>query len=432
VTSHQSTRRQFLGQAALLSAPLFVPAAALGRGDKVAASERIQVGVIGTGGQGRSLTARFAGQKDVDVVAVCDVDADHLKQAQQLVEKRTKKDCKTYKDFRDLIGHKGLNAVVVATPDHWHALATIAACKAGLDVYCEKPLANSIGEGRAMCDAARANKRIVQCGSHERSGPRARFACEIVRNGKIGKLKTVRINLPCDDDHHQKARRRGLGKATEPPAQLDYDFWLGHTPKVPYIAERVHFNWRWVLAYGGGEMTDRGAHVIDLGQLGAGTDRTGPVEIEAKGVQEKECMYDVFWDYNFTNTYADGLKLIGSTKGPRGVRFEGDDGWVFIHVHGAKLEASSPDLLKLNADDFKVKVGRAPSHIRNFLDSVRSRKEPFATAEIGHRTASLCHLNNIAMRLGRTLKWDPVKERFTGDDEANKLITPVMRAPWKL
>jgi predicted dehydrogenase len=430
-----TTRREFLSQSAagLLAAPLFVPASALGRADKEAAGERIVMGVIGTGGQGRSLASRFAREKDVEVVAVCDVDSRHLEEGRKVVEKSSgKKGCKTYKDFRDLIGHKGLNAVVVATPDHWHALASIAAARAGLDVYCEKPLTNSIGEGRALCKAVAGHKRILQCGSHERSGSNARRACEIVRNGKIGKLKTIRINLPCDDGHHLAARKQKPGKPTEPPEQLDYEFWLGHTPRVGYIPERVHFNWRWTLAYGGGEMTDRGAHVIDLGLLGAGLDDTGPVTVEAKGVRQKDCLYDCFWDYAFTNTYKNGVKLVGGTAGPRGVKFEGSDGWVFIHVHGARLEASSPDLLKLNADDFKVKLGRTPSHLRNFLESVKSRKPPFATAELAHRTASVCHLNNIAMHLGRKLTWDPVKERFEGDDEANKLLTPTMRAPWKL
>jgi len=427
-----TTRREFLSRsAALAAAPLFVPATALGRDGKAAASERIVIGVIGTGGQGRGLTNNFAGQKDVEVVAVCDVDSRHLAQAEQLVTKRTRRKPATYKDFRDLIAHKGLNAVIVATPDHWHALATIAACKAGLDVYCEKPLANSIAEGRAIVKAAQEHKRIVQTGSHERSGANARRACEIVRNEKIGKLKTIRINLPCNDGHHVNARKMGKGKPQTPPKELDYDFWLGHTRSVPYIPERVHFNWRWVLAYGGGEMTDRGAHVIDLGQLGAGFDATGPVEVEARGIREKDCLYDVFWDYSFTNTYANGVKLIGSTAGPRGVKFEGEDGWIFIHVHGARLEASSPDLLKLKDDHFKVKLGRTSSHARNFLDCIRSRNQPFASAEIGHRTASVCHLNNIAMAVGRKLKWDPAKERFD-DDEANKLIAPPMRPPWKL
>jgi predicted dehydrogenase len=432
-----TTRREFLQQTAAASAgalalPLIVPASAVGRDEaKAPPSDRITIGVIGTGGRGRSLIGAFRRQKDVDVVAVCDVDARHLQRGQQAAEKGGKK-VKAYKDFRDLIDHKGLTAVIVATPDHWHALASIAACKAKLDVYCEKPLANSIGEGRAMCKAAAENKRVVQTGSHERSGPNARFACELVRNGKIGKLKTVRINLPCTDGHHKAARKVPPRKGTTPPKELDYNFWLGHTAKVPYVPERVHFNWRWVLAYGGGEMTDRGAHVIDLAQLGAGTDLTGPVEVEAEGVRQKDCLYDCFWDYTFTNTFAGGLKMIGSTAGPRGLKLEGSDGWVFIHVHGAKLEASDPELLKLKADDFKVKLGRTTSHVRNFLDCVKSRGTPFATAEVGHRTASICHLNNIAMALGRKLKWDPKKEQFVEDAAANKLLTPRMRAPWKL
>jgi predicted dehydrogenase len=431
-----TTRREFLTQAAAgaagLALPLIVPASALGRADKAPASERTTIGVIGTGGRGRSLINGFLGQKDVQVVAVCDVDTKHRKMGQEVVHKKYgTKDCAAYKDFRELLGHKDLDAVVVATPDHWHALATIAAARARKDIYCEKPLANSVGEGRAMVDAVTKNKRILQTGSHERSGNNARFACELVRNGRIGKLHTLRINLPCDDGHHKTAREFGKPMFTDPPEGFDYDFWLGPTSKVPYTEKRCHFWWRFILAYGGGEMTDRGAHVIDLAHLGAGLDDTGPIELEASGVRSKG-LYDVFWDYKFTATYAGGVKMIGTTAGPRGVKFEGDDGWVFIHVHGGKLEASSAALLKEKADDFKVKLGRSPGHIRNFLDCVRSRKNPVANAEIGHRTASICHLFNIAMLTGRKLKWDPVKERFLDDTAANKLLTPKMRAPWKL
>jgi predicted dehydrogenase len=439
--SSEATRRQFLHQAAAatagaLGAPLFVRASALGRAGRPAASERIVVGVIGTGGRGRGLTGAFLNEKDVQVVAVCDVDDRHLRPAVAQVNKKyARKDCAAYKDFRDLLKHKGLDAVVVATPDHWHALVSVAAARAGKDIYCEKPLANSIAEGRAICEAVRTHKRVLQTGSHERSGDNARFACELVRNGRIGKLQTVRINLPFTDAHLQQARK--LDRVPPPmpvPAGFDYDFWLGHTAKVPYTERRCHFWWRFILAYGGGEMTDRGAHVIDLGQLGAGTDDTGPVEIEAKGVQTKGSLYDVFWDYTFANTFASGLKLVGSSAAPRGVKFEGTDGWVFIHVHGAKLEASSPELLReKDSGDFKVKLGRFHgAHVRNFLDCVKSRKQPVASAEVGHRTASVCHLNNIAMLLGRKLKWDPKAERFIGDEAANKLLTPVMRSPWKL
>ena len=227
------------------------------------------------------------------------------------------------------------------------------------------------------------------------------------------------------------------------PEGFDYDFWLGHTPKAPYTEKRCHFWWRFVLAHGGGEMTDRGAHVIDLAQLGAGTDDTGPVEIEARGVASKTSLYDAFWDYEFTNTFANGVKLVGSTKGPRGLKFEGSDGWVFIHVHGGKLEAEPASLLKAVIEKDEIRLGRSPQvgeastnylprHVRNFLDSVRSRQQPLAPAEVGHRTATICHLNNIAMRLGRKLRWDPDKELFVHDADANRLLKPVMREPWKL
>src|SRR5262249_7654102 len=179
--------------------------------------------------------------------------------------------------------------------------------------------------------------------------------------------------------------------------------------------KRCHFWWRFVLAYGGGEMTDRGAHVIDIAQLGLGTDDTGPVDIEAAGVVTKGSLYDVFWDYTFTNTYANGVKLIGTTKGPRGLKFEGSDGSIFIHIHGGKPESDPVGLLKTELGKDGVQLGRSPGHLRNFLDSVKSRKDPVATAEIGHRTASICHLNNIAMKLGRKLKWDPKKEQFVDD-----------------
>jgi predicted dehydrogenase len=272
----------------------------------------------------------------------------------------------------------------------------------------------------------------LQTGSHERSTPSVRFACELVRNGLIGKVHTVRIHLPCSDGHHQKARSLTSIPPEEPvPEGFDYDFWLGPAPKAPYTPLRTHFWWRFILAYGGGEMTDRGAHIIDLAQLGLGTDDTGPVEIEARGMQNKGSLYDAFWDYEFTNVYANGVRMIGSTATPRGLKFEGTDGWIFIHIHGGKLEAEPASLLKTDASKLKISLGRSPGHVRNFLDAVKSRKDPVAPAEVGHRTATICHLNNIAMRLGRKLKWDPVLEQ-TNDAEANKYLHPHLRAPWKL
>jgi len=427
------SRRQFLASsAAAISVPFFVPARSLGLQDKVAPSERITVGVIGTGGRGVGLINMFLNERDVEILAVCDVDARHLQNGLQAVQKRAGKECATYRDFRQLLERKDIDAVVVATPDHWHGLISIAAARAGKDIYCEKPLVNSVVEGRALCKAVSENKRILQTGSHERSTPSVRFACELVRNGLIGKVHTVRIHLPCSDGHHQKARSLTSMPPEEPvPDGFDYDFWLGPAPKAPYTPLRTHFWWRFILAYGGGEMTDRGAHIIDLAQLGLGTDDTGPVEIEARGIQNKGSLYDAFWDYEFTNVYANGVRMIGSTATPRGLKFEGTDGWIFIHIHGGKLEAEPASLLKTDTSKLKISLGRSPGHVRNFLDAVKSRKEPVAPAEVGHRTATICHLNNIAMRLGRKLKWDPVLEQ-TNDAEANKYLHPHLRAPWKL
>jgi predicted dehydrogenase len=434
-----TSRRQFLRRSAaatagVLAAPYFVRASALGLAGGVAASERIVMGAIGTGGMGKGDMNAMMGFPEVQMVAVCDVDSNHRKQAREMVNKKYgNSDCKDFNDFRELLAIKDIDAVTVTTPDHWHALASVAAANAGKDVYCEKPLANSVAEGRAICEAVKKNQRILQTGSHERSGGNARFACELVRNGRLGKVHTVQINLPCDDDHHNKARAvDGVPSETAVPEGFDYDFWLGHTPQAPYTPKRCHFWWRFNLAYGGGEMTDRGAHVIDIAQLGLGMDDTGPVEFEATGVRKKDSLYNVFWDYTFTNTYANGVRMVGTTKGPRGLKFIGEKGWIFVEIHGGRLEAEPASLLQEKISDGEIQLGRSPGHQRNFIDSVKSRQQPVAHAEIGHRTGSICHLNNIAMLVGRKLKWDPAKEQFVGDDEANKLLAPSMRSPWSL
>jgi predicted dehydrogenase len=312
-------------------------------------------------------------------------------------------------------------------------LASIAALKSGRDVYCEKPLANSIGEGRAVCQAVAENQRILQVGSHERSNPSVRRACELVRNGRLGKIHTVRINLPCDEDHHKRVMAvTDVPPPMPVPPGFDYDFWLGHTPAVPYTEKRCHFLWRFILDYGGGEMTDRGAHIIDVAQLALGTDDTGPVEINAQGSASKTSVFNAFFDFDFENVYANGVRMIGqSHTGPRGVGFEGDRGKLFVHIHGGALDAEPQSILDEQIGENEVNLGRATSHRRNFLDSMRSRQAPFATAEIGHRTATICHLNNIALQLGKPLTWDPAAER-TNDDEANTMLTASMRSPWSL
>jgi len=426
-----------VGASAAVSLPVIVPASALGKEGAIAPSDRIVMGCIGVGGRGGGNMRTFMSYPEVQVVAVCDVDKGHRDRAQDAVNKKYgDTDCAAYKDFRKLVARKDVNAVSVATPDHWHALTSIAAANAGMDVYCEKPLTNSIGEGRTLCEAVKKNNVILQCGSHERSNSNGRYACELVRNGRIGKLRSIRINLPHEQGHHQRVlsmEEKDEMPPTQPvPETFDYDFWLGHTPMVPYTPMRCHFWWRFILAHGGGEMTDRGAHVIDIGQLGAAKDDTGPVEIEATGWHSTKGLFDAFFKYKFVNTYADGLKLIGSTDSPRGLKFEGTDGWIRVHVHGCRLEASDPEILRTKTDDLPIQLGRSPGHHRNFVDCVKSRQQPVAPAEAAHRTAGVCHLNNIAMHLGRKLKWDPAKEQVVGDDEAKGLLTPEMRAPWHL
>jgi predicted dehydrogenase len=437
------TRRDFLKTAATISAgglalPTIIPSSALGLGGAVAPSERIVMGCIGVGGKGTNNMGRFLSFPDVQVVAVCDADEKHRTDAQRRVnEKYGNADCQSYGSYLDLVGRGDLDAVSVATPDHWHALATIAAVNAGADVYCEKPLSNSVNEGRAMVRAAEKNNRIIQCGSHERSTSSIRLACEQVRNGKIGKVHTVEIHLPTTDGHHVKVMQQTTAAPVMPvPDSFDYDAWLGYTPWRPFRPfmpdapeQGCHFWWRFNMLYGGGEMTDRGAHVIDLAQLGLGTDDTGPVEFEAQGDRATGGVFDAFFNFSFTNTYASGVNLVGSTAEPRGLKFIGDDGWIFIHVHGGKLEASDPKLTtEEDAAGNRIKLGRSPGHHRNFVDCIKSREQPFAAGEIGHRTASLCHINNIAMKLQRKVKWDPAKEQFIGDDEANRLLAPPMRS----
>lgn len=445
MSKSRSTRRQFLQGAAgaavgAMAFPYIVPSSVFGKDGKVAPSNRITMGWIGTGGQGRALMNIFMGFPEAQVVAACDADEAHLADGvSQANEKYGNDDCRGYHDFRELCAQKDIDAVVVATPDHWHAIASVAALDAGKDVYCEKPLANSVYESRAIVEAVKRNNRVLQVGSMERSNEKCRFAAELVRNGRIGKLKQMIVNLPFTDAHLQKAKNLKENPPAQPvPKGLDYDMWLGHTPKVEFIPERTHFFWRFNLAYGGGEMTDRGAHVIDIGQMVNDSDDTGPVEIEAKGVQNPKSIYNVFWDYHFKLKYANGVEMIGATDEPRGIKFIGEDGWIFVHIHGGNLEASKPEILKEKIGPKEIQLGRTTlphaqnGHRKHFLECMKTRSQPFAHAEAGHRTASICHLTNIAMTVGGALKWDPQKEQFVGNDEANKLLRPVFRSPWTL
>ncbi len=427
----QVNRRGFL--TGMAAGALVGPTILARRAGAQPALERLNIGVIGAGGRGGWLMDAFMGFPEVQVIAVADVDRGRVEgTANRANEKYGAGTCTAYTDFRELVARPDLDAVIVASPDHWHALHSIAALEAGKHVYCEKPLANSVYEGRAIARAVEESGKVFQVGSHERSTDSIRRACEIVRAGRLGRVRRVVINLPCDDGHHNEARAfQGVPEAQPVPPGFDYDMWLGHTPLAPYHERRCHFWWRFNLAYGGGEMTDRGAHVLDIAQWALGLDETSPSRIEAYGVQTPGSLYDTFWDYRFAMTYDNGVVFDGGTDGPRGLRFEGPEGTLFVAIHGGALTAQPSRLLsEVEGEDLGVDVGRTPNHQRNFLDAIAGNAQPFAPAEAGHRTAALCHLANIAMKVNRPLTYDPVTEVILGDSEANRLLTPTMRAPW--
>ena len=454
-------RRDFLkitvkSTAAAIGLPYIIPASALGKNGHTVPSDRIVFGCIGLGGQGRGNMRAFANQQDTQVVALCDVDQgnDEFQNSfgypgsqngiqpalQNLVESYERrgveissKSIATYTDFRELVARRDIDAVTVCTPDHWHGVITKAALESGKDVYCEKPLVNTIAEGRAVCNAVERYGQVLQTGSHERSNDSVRYAAELVLNGRIGRLREIHVNMPNSDPHHKILLRNTEPKPTMPvPDGLDYSMWIGPAPWAPYTLERVHFWWRFILDYGGGEMTDRGAHIIDLAQFINGTDDSGPVEIIAAGKAVGNGLYDCFIEYEFECKYSNGVRMIGGSKGERGLKLVGSDGWIFIHIHGGRLEAEPKSLLKEFIGPNEIHVGRSPEHHRNFLDAVKTRSKPVAHEEIGHRTATICHLLNIAMLTGKKLVWDSEREEITNDPMANQMVNRPMRSPWQL
>jgi predicted dehydrogenase len=414
-----TTRRTFLQSAGLGAAGLaLLPDLALPAPRSPA--EQIRIGFIGVGGQGKANLRHHI----KNTVAVCDVDSKRLAEAKAQVEKATGKKCAAYSDYRKLLDDRTVDAVVVSTPDHWHALVTINACAAEKDVYCEKPLSLTIAEGRAMVRAARRYKRIVQTGSQQRSDDRFRQACELVRNSRLGKVHTVHVGIP---------RVNFKGPAvldSEPPKELDYDFWLGPAPLRPYNEKRVHYLFRFFWDYSGGQMTNFGAHDLDIAQWGLGMDESGPVSIEGKARYHAQKWFEVPEWFQVTFTYANGVKVICEQLKRGGATFEGDRG--SIHVDRRRIEAKPGELLKEPLGDDAVRLYVSKNHHANWLECICSRKLPICDVEIGHRSATVCHLGNIAIRSGRKITWDPAKEQIINDDEAAKMLSRVYRAPWKL
>lgn len=433
-------RRRFLSS-------FIIPGAALGLNGAVAPSNRVALACIGTGNQGFNDMKAFLRDDRVQVTTVCDVNRQSpgyweggiagREPARSWVEWHYAREQRagTYKgvtasaDFREVLGRKDIDAVLVALPDHWHGVAVTAAAKAGKDIYGQKPLSLTIAEGRAMANAVKKYNRVFQCGSQQRSDARFRRACEIVRNGRIGKLRTVLCGLPGGIPDFGKTAHR---QDPEPvPAGFDYDMWLGPAPEAPYAPGRCHVNFRWILNYSGGQITDWGGHHPDIAQWGMGAELTGPVAIRNGQAQwAKEKLYNTATDFTFDALYANGVTLTVSSRVRGGVTFQGTEGWVWVN-RGA-IETSSQALLDYTPEPGEIVYDKSDNHYRNFIDCVLSRKQPIAPIEQAHRSITIAHLGNISLRLGRDLRWDPVTERITGDDAANAMLSRPMRKPWSL
>ncbi len=424
--SRRSLLQKGLAVGAVYAFPTIVPCSVFGAD---APSNKITMGFIGTGSQGFDNLRDFLHKRDCRIVAVCDVDSAHRLRARKVA--RLDNDS-SYSDFREMLARDDIDAVAVSTPDHWHALISIAAAKAGKDVYCEKPLVYSVAEGRALCDAVKRYGRILQTGSHQRSDNKFRFACELVCNGRIGKLHTIKVEIP------RNSRPNPLKwNVTAPPKGLDYDLWLGPAPYRPYVEQGCHYNWHFLRDFGSGQLTNWGAHMLDIAQWGKGTDSTGPVEVSGTGEFPKDGLFETPQVYDIKYTYADGVNMLCQTTqtdetGDLGasVRFEGSDGWVFVSRYA--IDANPKSLLRDTIKPEEIRLIRSIDHRQNFLECVRSRSKPAADAETGHRSASVCHLGGIAILLGRKLKWNPANERFVDDAQANRMLSRPMRSPWRV
>jgi predicted dehydrogenase len=420
------TRRDFAKTvAAALGFPAIIPASALGQGGTPAPSNRITVGLIGCGGRMGGVWGALAGVPGVQCVAVCDV----WKPSREGYRQRLGlQPGDAYEDFRELVARPDIDAVAIATPDHWHVPHSIAAMKAGKDVYCEKPLSNTIGEGRALVETARRYGAVFQHGTQLHSLGTVRKACELVRNGRIGKLQQIVIGSP-------PGRATGRHAPMPVPEGLAYDLWQGAAPEAPFTNARVFQEgglpgWYFISEYSkAGWIAGYGVHDLDIAQWGMGLERSGPVSIEGKGIYPEDGLFDTILTFDIVFEYANGVKLVmtDTGKNAHGVKFIGDKGWVFTR---SEIDAEPKSLLREEIGPGETHLYRSPDHAQNFIDCVRSRGETITPAEIAHRATSTALLGGIACRLGRKLRWDPQAERFIGDDTANGLLRCAMRSPW--
>ncbi|MBN2138948.1 MAG: Gfo/Idh/MocA family oxidoreductase [Sedimentisphaerales bacterium] len=459
MTGSKMSRRRFLRKSAAaglaagsMTLPLFVGPSALGKAGSTAPANRITLASIGVGGMGTNNMRAFLAQEDVQVVAVCDVVKANdqyghwykkgwngawfgREPARKIVEDHYSqrnpagqyKGCDAYIDFREIISRDDIDAVCITTPDHWHAIPVIMAAKAGKGIYCEKPLSLTVAQGRAMVEAVERYGTAFQTGTQRRSSSVFRFICELIRNGRIGKLKKVSVWIA---PNNKQAPPRDW-QPMPVPDWLDYDMWLGPAPWAPYHKNRCLYTFRFGLDYSGGQTTNLGAHYVDVAQWANDTSETGPVEFEDLGGEyPQDGLFTTATKVNYRARYANGVELTCQTDPNEHMRFEGTDGW--IEAKGEKMTCSPASLQKTVIGPNETHLYESNDHHRNFIDCIKTGRQTAAPVEMGHRSTSICHLGNIAMTLKRKLHWDPLAERFTDSDRANRMLARAMRSPWRL
>jgi predicted dehydrogenase len=431
------SRRRFLAATGLaIAAPTIIPASALGRAGRRAPSGRITMGVVGWGMMGPGNTDNFLNQQDCQVVAACDIDKRYLNKALEKINGHYgNKDCGAYHDYREMMARDDIDAVMLAVPDHWHALTSIEAAKRKKDIYGEKPLARTIAEQQAIVKAVQKNNCIWQTGSWQRSVNNFHKAAEIVRNGLIGKVTRVEVGLPAGHSDFKKTREKM--QVSQPPPELDYDFWIGPAKMEPYIEARVHMNWRWNYNTGGGQLLDWIGHHCDIAHWGLDFDNTGPMEVEGHGeFPAPDAVWNTCTKYHCTLKYPNDVTMIiagghGEIQG--GTKWIGTDGWVWVNRGAFDCSNEEWKEFKTLPESMrKVKLYKSDNHWRNFLDCVKSRQPTVTPVETAHRSAVPGHLCLIAMLAGRKIKWDPRREVIVGDRDAGKLLTRTYRKPWKM
>lgn len=449
-----SSRRHFLKKSttalAAFGVPSIVPSSVFGQN---APSNRITMASFGWGMQGPSNTQKFMGEADCQVVAVCDIDKQHLQTGVDAVNRKYgNTDCKGYHDYREVMARKDIDAVMLALPDNWHALVAIEAAKNGKDIWGEKPLARTIAEQQAIVAAVQRNKRIWQTGSWQRSEDNFRVGAEVVANGLIGKILRVEVGLP--SGHNDFAKTGDKKMVTPPPAHLDYEMWIGPSEMEDYIEARIHKNWRWNYNVGGGQLLDWIGHHCDIAHWGMGMDRGGPVQVKPIQVDmpPRTDVWNTATKYRAEATYADGVVMTiagGHDDIKMGTKWIGEKGFVYVNRGGAfdtDIEGLGEVIMKregdkvvkgrklpeLGDDVIKNRLYKTPGHWRNFLDCIKSRKETVTPVETAHHSAIPGHLSLIALMTGSTIKWDTAKEAIIDNAEASKLLGRNYRAPWKL